>query len=67
MGCYGKPGGEQSLHEGFARAGKKIDMGKACLRFKKLKDLALDVIAEEIASTPVERFIEMYEQSRPKK
>ena len=54
------------LREAFAKAGKKLDMGKSCLRFKSLDDVPLDVIGDFIASTPVEAFIKQYEQSREK-
>jgi len=36
-------------------------MGKSCLRFKKLDDLAHDVIGEVIRRTPARAFIEYYE------
>jgi hypothetical protein len=55
---------ERQLRDGFERAGKKLDMGKSCLRFRRLEDLPLDVIGQVIASTPPEEFIEMYESSR---
>lgn len=42
------------LREAFANAGKKLDMGKSCLRFKSLDDVPLDVIGEVIASRSVE-------------
>ena len=45
------------LEQGFAAAGKKLDMGKACIRFKRADDLALDVIGEVIASTPLEAYV----------
>jgi len=54
----------ERLREAFARAGKKIDMGKSCIRFKSLDDLELDAIAAEIASTSPEDFIVRYEASR---
>ena len=57
---------EKKLREGFARAGKKLDMGKSCIRFKKLEDLPLEVIGEAVASTPPEKFIEQYEKGRHK-
>lgn len=44
--------------------GRKLDMGQSCLRFKKLADLDLDLIAEVVASTSVEAFIEQYEKAR---
>ena len=50
----------------WAAAGKKLDMGKSCLRFKKAEDVAEDVLAHTIRSIPVERFIAEYEAGRAK-
>jgi hypothetical protein len=55
------------LEREFQQAGKKLDMGKSCLHFKRLEDLPLDVIARVIGSTPPEKFIEQYEASRKQK
>jgi hypothetical protein len=52
------------LEREFKKAGKKLDMGKSCLHFKRLEDLPLDVIAKVIGGTPPEKFIEQYEASR---
>jgi hypothetical protein len=54
------------LEREFRKAGKKLDMGKSCLHFKRLEDLPLDVIAQAIASTPPDQYIEQYEASRKK-
>ncbi len=54
------------LQEQFAAAGKKLDMGKSCLHFRKLDDLPLDVIAEAIGMVSVDAFIAQYERSRQK-
>jgi len=48
------------------RAGKKLDMGKSCIRFNSPDALELDAIAAEIASTTPAQFIERYEASRAK-
>ena len=53
-----------ALKAAFARAGKKLHMGKACLHFKRVEDLELDSIGAVIASTPPETFIAIYEKSR---
>lgn len=63
---YQDPEQEAHLREGFRKAGKKLDLGKSCLRFKKLDDLPLSVIAELVASTPPEDFIARYEAARQK-
>jgi hypothetical protein len=50
----------------LAETGKKLDMGKSCVRFRKLEDLSLDVVGEAIARVPPEDFIASYERSRRK-
>jgi hypothetical protein len=54
------------FREAYREAGKKLDMGKACLRFKKIADLPLDLIGEAVAATPPEEFIAQYERVRRK-
>ena len=54
----------EKLKEGFRTAGKKLDMGKSCLRFRTLEDLPLDVIEQVVGYIPPERFIEIYESAR---
>ena len=46
-------------------SGKKLDMGKSCIRFKRADDLALDLIRDEIAATTPAEFITVYEATRP--
>jgi hypothetical protein len=55
---------ERWFRDAFARAGKKLDMGKSCVRFKRLDDLPLDVIGETIARVSVEKYIANHEASR---
>ncbi len=57
MAAYGSRALTRRLQDGFRRAGKRLDMGKACIRFQALDDLDLDSIAEVIASTPMDRYI----------
>jgi hypothetical protein len=57
---------EATLREAYAKAGRKLDMGKSCLRFKQTDDLLNDAIARLIASTTVEAYIKVYEASRKK-
>jgi hypothetical protein len=52
--------------ESYKKSGKKLDMGKSCIRFKKLEDLPIDVIGQTIAKTSVEEFTSLYEKSRKK-
>ena len=54
----------ERLQRKAAEAGKKLDMGKSCIRFKQAADLPLDLIRDEIASTPPGEFIRIYEEAR---
>ncbi len=64
MRVYGDKAQEKRLRDAFKKAGKKLDMGKSCVRFKKAEDLPLDTIGEIVASTPVDKWIAVYESSR---
>ena len=65
--AYGIPAVRTQLEDGFRAAGKKLDMGKSCVRFKKLDDLPLEAIGRSIASTPMERFVAFARSVRKKK
>ena len=66
MSAYGSKDHARRLRDGFARSGKKLDMGKACIRFQSADDLDLDVIGELIASVSVDQWIAIFEASRRK-
>jgi hypothetical protein len=61
MGCYMNPADDAALRAAYAKAGRKLDMGKSCLRFKSLDGLLLDEIGRLVAAIPVETFIARYE------
>lgn len=67
MSVYGDKSTERWFNEAYAKSGKKLDMGKSCVRFKRAQDLALDVIAETIARVPVEAFLKRVEAARAKR
>ncbi len=52
------------LAAAYKAAGRKLDMGKGCLRFKTLDELPMTLIGEMVASTPVDKRIQIYEKSR---
>lgn len=64
MGVYGDAGREAWIREEFRKAGKKLDMGKACLRFRTLEDLPLEAIASLVGALTPEEYITRYEESR---
>jgi hypothetical protein len=52
---------DKAFRAAWAKTGKKLDMGKSCIRFKRVDDLALELIGEAIRATPVDKHIEFYE------
>jgi uncharacterized protein YdhG (YjbR/CyaY superfamily) len=46
----------------YKATGKKLDMGKSCVRFKKLESLPLELIGKAISSMNVQQMIEMMER-----
>ena len=63
-GVYSDPEIDTWFRSAFAAAGKKLDMGKSCVRFTKLEALPLDVIGETIAKVGVEDYLAKYEATR---
>ena len=59
--AYGDPEMDAWFRSQFLLAGKRLDMGKSCIRFKKLDDLPLEVIGQAVARMPVATYIERYE------
>jgi hypothetical protein len=45
----------------WAKSGKKLDMGKSCIRFKKVEDLALGAIGAAMARVSAQDYIRNYE------
>jgi hypothetical protein len=64
MTLYG--GGEQQAWfiDAWTRAGKKLDMGKCCVRFKRLEDVPLDVIGEAFRRVSIKSYIEHCESTQ---
>ena len=61
MGIYIDEAQAKWFVDEWKKSGKKLEMGKSCVRFKKLEDVALDVIGQAIKRMPVNRYIELYE------
>lgn len=61
---YSDAGEREWFEERWAQTGRTLNMGKSCVRFKKLEDLPLDVVGEAIARVQPEDFIAAYERSR---
>lgn len=64
MCVYGDPKLRQWFEKAYKASGKKLDMGKGCLRFKNLEALPLPVISEVISKVSVEGYVAAYEKAR---
>lgn len=67
MGMYAKP----ELLDWFVAeypkySKRKLDMGKSCVRFKKMDDIPFELIAELSKKMTVDEWIEMYETNLKK-
>ena len=61
MSVYLQKEEEEWFRKAWLASGKKLDMGKSCVRFKGLADVPLDVVGEVIARTSAAQYIERYE------
>ena len=61
---YGDPQLADWFRDRYAKSGKRLNMGKSCLRFRSLEDVPLDVIGETIARVPLDQYVEHYRAAR---
>ena len=61
MCIYNDPKHEEWFREAWKKTGKKLDMGKSCIRFRKLEDVPLKVIGQAFKRVSVKKFVEHYE------
>jgi hypothetical protein len=66
LNIYSDKKTEKWFKDAYKKSGKKLDMGKSCIRFKRVEDLPLDVIGKAISMTSVKEMIKMYESGRRK-
>jgi hypothetical protein len=66
MNVYGDKDTEEWFKDEYKKSGKKLDIGKSCLHFKKLDDLPLELIGKVIARVSVDDYILKYESVRRK-
>lgn len=66
MMCTYMDKSEDEFRNAWLKTGRKLDMGKSCIRFRKLEDVALDVIADVIRNITAKRFVERYREELQK-
>ena len=64
LSVYGDRETERWFKERYAASGKRLNMGKSCVRFTKLEDLPLDVIGETIARVDLDRYLAHYADAK---
>lgn len=62
-GIYMQEKDHTAFEAAYRETGKRYDVGKSCVRFRKLDDLPLELIAETIAAMQVEDFISRVEKA----
>ena len=64
MGIYGDEKLRRWFEREYKKTGKRMDVGKCCVRFKKLGDLPLEIVGKAVAAMSLDDFIAMYENAR---
>jgi hypothetical protein len=64
MGLYSDSDEAREFRDRWTAGGRKLDMGKSCLRYRKAEDLEMDLIKETVAATPPEKLIALHERAR---
>jgi hypothetical protein len=58
-GIYTSEKAYKKFERDYKSTGKRVDVGKSCVRFRKIEDLPIDLIGETIASVTVEELIKL--------
>lgn len=64
MSLYSLPGVKKEFERAYEKLGKKPNMGKCCLRFKKLEEIPLDLVGKVIAETSMEDYVKYAKECR---
>jgi len=51
-----------AFEKAYRETGKRVDIGKSCVRFRKLEDLPLELIGKTISCLPLSEFVEHVKQ-----
>jgi uncharacterized protein YdhG (YjbR/CyaY superfamily) len=61
-GIYMSDEAREEFEAAYRATGKRLDVGKSCVRFRKLDDLPLELIGDTVASLSLEDFISRVEE-----
>lgn len=65
-GIYSDDDARERFEDAYRATGKPLDVGKSCVRFKKLDDLPLELIGDAVAAHSIADFVKTYEEGRAK-
>jgi hypothetical protein len=63
MGVYADPEQASWFRDRWLSSGRKLDMGKSCVRFRRLDDVPLEVVGEAISRISVDDLIAAHERN----
>ena len=63
-GIYADEKRREKFENAYRATGKRYDVGKSCVRFRKLDDLPLDVLADAIAALEMDKFIDLVKKAQ---
>ena len=64
MSIYGFDAARQKFEDSWLATGKKLDVGKSCIRLKSLESAPLDVVRQALTEVSLEEFIARYRDVR---
>jgi len=64
LSVYGDRETEAWFKERYAESGKKLNMGKSCVRFRTIDEIPFDVVGETIARVELDSFLAHYAEAR---
>lgn len=63
LGIYGDDALRQQFEDAYRASGKRMDVGKSCVRFRRLDDLPLDVIGDAVAAMTLDQFLALHDEA----
>ena len=63
MGIYGSEALRAEFEEAYRATGKRMDIGKSCVRFRTLDDLPLDVVGDAIGAITLDQFLALHDEA----
>lgn len=64
MGLYADPEAERDFRARWTATGRRLDMGRSCLRYRRADELDTALVAEAVGRYDAAEFVEVYENAR---